>query len=103
MYYIMIAQNVKDSGYETHYASSDNLVDWKYEGKILERNPDGKWDSKQIAGYVTFPDIEFGGSYEHQKVNGKYYDEDAIYYYHSAKYQKMLFGKTVVRENKVQV
>ena len=36
------------------------------------------------------------------KVNGKYYDEDAIYYYHSAKYQKMLFGKTVVRENALE-
>ena len=73
MYYIMMSKNVEDSGYETHYASSDNLLDWKYEGKILERNQDGKWDSKQIAGYVTFPDINFGGSYEHQKVNGKYY------------------------------
>ncbi len=33
------------------------------------------------------------------EVGAKYYDEDAIYYYANSKYQKMLFGKTVTKEN----
>ena len=73
MYYIMIHKNVENSGYETHLASSDNLIDWKYEGKLFERLEDNHWDSRQIAGYAAFVDNKFGATNEIQKVNNKYY------------------------------
>ena len=73
MYYIMIHKNVENSGYETHLASSDNLIDWKYEGKLFERIENGHWDSRQIAGYAAFVDNNFGGTNEIKPVNGKYY------------------------------
>jgi predicted GH43/DUF377 family glycosyl hydrolase len=73
MYYIMIHRNVENSGYETHFASSENLINWKYEGKLFERIENDHWDSRQIAGYAAFVDNKFGGSNEIKSVNGKYY------------------------------
>lgn len=73
MYFIKIHKDVNNSGYETYLSSSENLVDWKYEGKIFERIDDNRWDSKQIAGYSAFVDMNFGGTNEIQKVNNKYY------------------------------
>ena len=73
MYHIMIHKNVENSGYETHLASSDDLIDWKYEGKLFERSENGHWDSRQIAGYAAFVDNDFGGSNEIKSVNGKFY------------------------------
>ena len=73
MYFIKINKNTGDSGYETHLASSDNLLDWKYEHIVLKRTDDNHWDSKQVAGYAAFADIDFGGSSELQPVNGRYY------------------------------
>ncbi len=73
MYFVRINKDVNNSGYETHMASSDNLLDWKYEGVILKRTDDGSWDSKQRGGYAAFVDMNFGGSNEIQKVNDKYY------------------------------
>ena len=37
MYFIKIHKNIEDSGYETHLSSSDDLVNWKYEGKLFKR------------------------------------------------------------------
>lgn len=73
MYFIKINKDVSKSGYETHLASSDNLLDWKYEGCLLKRKDDDSWDSKQIAGYGAFVDMNFGKTNEIQSVNGKYY------------------------------
>jgi len=73
MYYIMIDKNAENSGYETHLASSDNLVDWQYEGRVFARTDSEGWDSKQIAGYAAFSDLHFGGSNQLLSVNGKYY------------------------------
>lgn len=73
MYFIKIHKNVNISGYETHFASSENLIDWKYEGKLFERLDNNSWDSKQIAGYAAFVDINFGASNEIKPVNNKYY------------------------------
>lgn len=73
MYFIKIHKNTKASGYETHLASSDNLLDWKYEGKLFERVENERWDSRQIAGYAAFVDIDFGGTNEIKPVNNKYY------------------------------
>lgn len=73
MVFIKIHKDVSVSGYETHMASSDNLVDWTYEGKLFERLENEHWDSKQIAGYAAFVDTEFGGTNRIKPVNGKYY------------------------------
>ena len=73
MYYIMISKDTNSSGYETHFASSDNLIDWKYEGKIFERLENNNWDGRQVAGYAAFVDNLFGGTNEIQMVNDKYY------------------------------
>lgn len=73
MYYVRISKNCETSGYETHFSSSDDLMNWKYEGKILKRSNSNCWDSKQCGGYAVFPDITFGGTNELEKINGKYY------------------------------
>ena len=73
MYFIKIHKNIEDSGYETHLSSSDDLVNWKYEGKLFKRLENDHWDSRQIAGYAAFVDMDFGGTNEIQAVNGKYY------------------------------
>ena len=73
MYYIMIHKNIDNSGYETHLASSDNLIDWKYDGKLFKRIQENRWDSRQIAGYAAFVDMNFGGSNEIKPVGGKFY------------------------------
>ena len=73
MYFIKIHKNIEDSGYETHLVSSDDLINWKYEGKLFERIENDHWDSRQIAGYGAFIDMDFGATNEIQPVNGKYY------------------------------
>ncbi|MBQ1988990.1 MAG: hypothetical protein II234_03700, partial [Clostridia bacterium] len=50
MMFIAISKDCNISGYETHIACSDNLVDWEYLGIIMKRNNDNHWDSKQCAG-----------------------------------------------------
>lgn len=73
MMFIAISKDCNISGYETHIASSDNLVDWEYLGIIMKRNNDNHWDSKQCASYTAFYNIDFEKECELQKVNDKYY------------------------------
>ena len=73
MLYITIAKDVNISGYETHIARSKDLINWDNYSTILKRNDLNRWDSKQCAGYVAFPDIEFGKTNEIRKINDYYY------------------------------
>lgn len=73
MYFIAINKDCSISGYETHLASSDNLVYWEYCGTVFRRNDLNRWDSKQCAGYAAFPDISFDGTGELHKINDSYY------------------------------
>ena len=73
MYFVAISKDCNVSGYETHLASSKDLVNWEYLGTIFRRNDLNRWDSKQCAGYAAFIDIEFDGSNELQQVNNSYY------------------------------
>lgn len=73
MTFIKVDYDSQTSGYETHLAESENLVDWKYLFPILQRNNNGGWDSRQIAGYPAFIDNGLYGNYEIQKVNGAYH------------------------------
>ncbi len=73
MYFIAISKDVSVSGYETHLATSDDLVHWDYVGTIFRRNDLNRWDSKQCAGYAAYMDIAYDGTAELQPVNGSYY------------------------------
>ena len=73
MYFIAISKDVSVSGYETHIAKSLNLTDWEYIGPVFRRNDENNWDSKQIAGYVAFNDIDYNGNFEIKAINKKYY------------------------------
>lgn len=73
MYFIAISKDCNISGYETHIASSTDLVHWDYIGRIFKRNDLNHWDSKQCAAYAAFPDINFGGTNELHAINGSYY------------------------------
>ncbi len=59
-------------GYETYLAESDDLLNWTNKGKILSYR-DGAYDACQRAGYPALQDMEWGGSYELEKVDGKYW------------------------------
>ncbi len=60
------------TGYETLLAVSDDLLKWKTLGKVLTRGSGG-WDSLQAAGYVALQDTRWGGSYELQRHEGRYW------------------------------
>jgi predicted GH43/DUF377 family glycosyl hydrolase len=59
-------------GYETWLASSNNLLDWKTRGKILSFTDD-TWDANQKAGYMSLVNIAWGGSYNVEKFQNKYW------------------------------
>ncbi len=60
------------TGYETAIAESDDLLNFKPLGKILSFR-EGAWDARQVAGYIALQDHSWGGSYELQKHQGKYW------------------------------
>jgi hypothetical protein len=60
-------------GYETAIAESQDLLSWKPLGKILTYKKDKTWDSKQIAGYIALQDHTWGGSYQLQTYDDKYW------------------------------
>lgn len=73
MNFIKIDNDVSKSGYDSHLAESDNLLDWNYIGTTLERNDKDEWDSKQVALYAAYIDNELYGDYTLGKVVDKYH------------------------------
>jgi len=59
-------------GYETWLSESGDLLHWTNLGKILSYR-DGWWDCWQRAGYPALQDMEWGGSYELEQYDGKYW------------------------------
>jgi len=59
-------------GYETALAESADLLHWKPLGKILEYT-EGTWDANQAAGGIALHDYQWGGSYQLEKFQGKYW------------------------------
>jgi len=59
-------------GYETWLAESDNLLEWKTLGRLLSFR-DGKWDEDQRGGYPSLIDHHWGGSYELNSYDDKYW------------------------------
>jgi predicted GH43/DUF377 family glycosyl hydrolase len=60
-------------GYETWLAESNNLVDWKTLGKVMAFTDSTDWDANQKAGYPGLQDPKWGGTYELNQYNGKYW------------------------------
>jgi predicted GH43/DUF377 family glycosyl hydrolase len=60
------------SGYETAIAESQDLLKWEPLGKIM-RFREGTWDARQAAGFIALQEYIWGGSYELQKYEGKYW------------------------------
>lgn len=60
-------------GYETWLAESKDLLNWKHKGKILSFSDTTDWDSNQKAGYNALQDFTWGGSYQLQQFDDKYW------------------------------
>jgi predicted GH43/DUF377 family glycosyl hydrolase len=60
-------------GYETWLAQSKDLLKWETKGKIMAFTDTTDWDTNQKAGYVALQDFKWGGSYEWQPYQGKYW------------------------------
>jgi len=71
-----VVYNGKDGldgrGYETWLASSDDLLHWKKEGRILSYKDDG-WDMNQRGGFPALIDWTWGGSYEMASYKGRHW------------------------------
>ena len=60
-------------GYETCLASSNDLLHWEQEGKVMSFSDDDRWDANQKAGYNALVNLKWGGNYNLQKYKGKYW------------------------------
>ncbi|WP_372772531.1 hypothetical protein [Mangrovibacterium sp.] len=60
-------------GYETHLALSDDLINWKEQGAIMEFSDTTDWDVNQKAGYPSLIDYDWGGAYGINSYDGKYW------------------------------
>ena len=72
MTFIAISKDTSVSGYETHYAESDDLLSWHCRGPLLTRDETREWDSKQIAGYAALYDTAPGEGCRLTPENGRY-------------------------------
>ena len=72
-YMIYFQLDTNPDGYTTHLAVSEDLLTWKPLGCILPRGAEGSWDCAQAAGGIALCDTTWGGSYELQKYNDKYW------------------------------
>jgi len=60
-------------GYETWLAKSADLLSWENSGRILSYSDSTDWDVNQKAGYISLQDYEWGGKYELNKFQNKYW------------------------------
>jgi len=60
-------------GYETWLGNSKDLLHWETTGRLMSFSDTTNWDNNQKAGYPALIDTKWGGSYELQKYNGKYW------------------------------
>ena len=72
MMYLTISKECAASGYSTWIAESEDLIHWECPRRVLSRSDENRWDSKQIAGYLGLPDINWNGSNVPDKINGEY-------------------------------
>ena len=60
-------------GYETRLAKSADLLKWENMGQILSYSDSTDWDVNQKAGYISLQDYVWGGKYELNKFQNKYW------------------------------
>ncbi|MBS1567521.1 MAG: family 78 glycoside hydrolase catalytic domain, partial [Bacteroidetes bacterium] len=60
-------------GYETWLAQSNDLLHWETKGRLMSFSDTTDWDSNQKAGYIALQDPTWGGSYEWQPYNNRYW------------------------------
>lgn len=72
-WYMMYVANANKVGYQTFLAQSDDLLHWQKLGKILSFSNMNKWDAWQADGGIALGDYHWGGSYELEKFDGKYW------------------------------
>jgi predicted GH43/DUF377 family glycosyl hydrolase len=60
-------------GYETWLAESENLTHWNIKGKILQFSDSTDYDMNQKAGYNSLINYDWGGNYEINSFNNKYW------------------------------
>lgn len=75
-YIIYDGKSGKDGrGYETWLAESNDLLKWKTLGRILSfpEIGSGHWDENQRAGYIALVDYQWGGNYNVEKFDNKYW------------------------------
>lgn len=72
MMYLTISKECAASGYSTWICESDDLIHWSCPREVLSRSGENRWDSKQIAGYLGLPDINWNGSNIPGRLNGEY-------------------------------
>lgn len=65
-------------GYETWLAKSSDLLQWKTLGKIMSftdtTNPSAiSWDNNQKAGYIALQNPKWGGNYQLEKFQHRYW------------------------------
>ncbi|GAB3968149.1 hypothetical protein GCM10028806_11550 [Spirosoma terrae] len=59
-------------GYETWLAKSANLLQWTMLGKLMSFT-NNTWDATQKAGYVALVNTDWGGTYDVEKYQNKYW------------------------------
>ena len=68
----MLYVRFKNQGYETQLAQSANLLRWKRLGTVLPFQPHG-WDKWQDDGAIALLNPTWGGSYQPEKFDGRYW------------------------------
>jgi predicted GH43/DUF377 family glycosyl hydrolase len=71
-WFMLYVANSQKIGYETHLATSDDLLHWEPQGKILSFREDG-WDHWQADGGISLVDFDWTGSHSPQKFNDLYW------------------------------
>ena len=60
-------------GYETHLATSCDLVKWRRLGPVLSRGPTNAWDGAQADGWPTLVDTRWDGPNSLNTFRGRYW------------------------------
>lgn len=60
-------------GYETWIAKSNDLLHWKTLGRIMSFSDTTFWDNNQKAGYISLQNTKWGGNYQLEKFQNKYW------------------------------
>ena len=69
MTYVSYNSRSEYGGYQTNLASSDNLIDWVYEGVIFKNS----MDYPQCAAFPALVDVRWSRGNNIEKYNGKYW------------------------------